>query len=230
MKSKLKILMTAAGAPQAPTLIRHLRGNGEREVEIISLDMNSEACGRFLSDAFFQIPPAGAEGYAERILEIVEKQRPDAFLNVSGSDVPVIARMRKEIEDLGTVVVASDPDAIETANNKYLLYSTLKGVPDVQVPEFRTPSTLEEFVAVAREMGYPGRDLCFKPHVSKGSRGFRILSEKFDRRDLLLNHKPTAVYMSMEEFRSIFGGGPDFPRLLLMEVASGEECDVMTIG
>ena len=61
MKTHLTILMTAAGAPQTPTLIRHLRENGEYPLRIVSLDMNPEAVGRFLSDAFHVIPPAGAE-------------------------------------------------------------------------------------------------------------------------------------------------------------------------
>jgi carbamoyl-phosphate synthase large subunit len=230
MKNKLKIVITAAGAPQAPTLIRHLKGNGEREVEIVALDMNGEACGRFLADAFYRIPPAGTEGYRERIIEVIKRERPDAFLNSSGADVPFIAAMRGEIEALGTVVLASDPQAIEIANNKFLLYSALKGVAGVEVPDFRAPSSFDEFLDAARDMGYPDRNLCFKPHVSKGSRGFRILSESFDRRDLLLNHKPVSRYMTMEEFRSIFGGSPDFPKLLLMEVASGEECDVMALA
>ena len=60
-------------------------------------------------------------------------------------------------------------------------------------------------------MGYPQRDLCFKPYRSKGTRGFRILSEKQSKRDLLLNQKPTARYMALGEFESIFEGDPDFP-------------------
>jgi len=102
-------------------------------------------------------------------------------------------------------------------------------VPGVKIPEYATPATLQEFVDTARAMGYPNRDLCFKPHQSKGTRGFRILSEKQSKRDLLLNHKPTARYMSLEEFVSIFDGDPDFPQLLLMEVVAGEEFDCMAV-
>jgi len=228
--SGLKILMTGGGAPQAPTLIRHLKENGEVKVHIVAMDMNGEASGRFLADTFYKIPSAGSEGYRETIMDIVEKETPDAFLNVSGHDVPYIARMKQEIESLGTKVLASDPDAIEIANNKFLLFTTLQDVQGVKVPEFKSPNSLDEFIRMASEMGYPDRDLCFKPHISKGSRGFRILSEKQDRRDLLLNHKPTAVYITLEEFKNIFQDAPQFPKLLLMEVARGEECDLMTIA
>lgn len=230
MKSGIKILMTGGGAPQAPTLIRHLRENGERPVSIVAMDMNPEACGRWMADGFYQIPPAGTEGYKERLIEVIQKEAPDALLNVCGTDVLFIAPMKDELEALGLVVIGSDAGAVEIANDKFKLFSTLKGVEGVEVPEFTSPGSLEEFVSTASEMGYPERDLCFKPHVSKGSRGFRILSERFDRRDLLLNHKPTALYMTLDEFRSIFSSSKDFPELLLMEVAAGEEIDLMTIA
>jgi len=77
----------------------------------------------------------------------------------------------------------------------------------------------------ALELGYVESRVCFKPPVSKGSRGFRILASDIDRRDLLLNFKPEAVYMSLEEFKEIFSFG-DFPELMPMEVAEGDPFDV----
>ncbi len=231
MSALRKIMLTAAGAPQTPTLIRHLRQNSdEMPVEIVALDMNPEAVGRFFADRFYPIPQAGGEGYRERILELVGSERPDAFLNVSGNDVPHIARMKPELETLGTAVLCSDHDDIELVNNKYRLYEHFSDDPDVPVPKFGWPKSLDEFLLLAKEMGYPERDVCFKPHVGKGSRGFRILSERFDRRDLLLNHKPISRYMTLEDFVSIFDDVDDFPELMLMEVAAGEEIDAMTIG
>lgn len=227
---KLKIAVTAGGAPQASTLIRYLKNHGEADVHVVSLDMNEEVCGRFMGDSFHALPKAGSDGYADAVLDILRKEKPDAFVNSCGADVPHIAELRAEMEAIGTKVLVSDAGVIRDADNKHTLFTTFKDVDAVGVPEFCSPANLDEFVEAARDMGYPERDLCFKPHVSKGSRGFRVLSERFSRRDLLLNHKPTARYMTLDEFASIFRDAPDFPDLLLMEVAEGEECDVMTIG
>lgn len=228
--SPLTIMFTGAGAPQTPTLIRHLRDNGESPVRLVALDMNPEAVGRFMADAFYRIPPAGAEGYRDRILALVERERPDVFLNVSGSDVPEIARFRDRIEALGTPVMCADSETIDLVNDKYRLYQTFRDDPEVPVPAYTWPRDLEAFVKAAHDLGYPQRDVCFKPHVSKGSRGFRILSARFDRRDLLLNHKPVSRYMTLQDFISIFRDAEDFPRLMVMEMAEGEEVDAMTIG
>lgn len=226
----IRIAITAAGAPQSPTLIRHLKNNGERPVEIVALDMDPEASGRFLADRFHRIPPAGTPGYREAIFGIIDQEKPDALLNVSGNDVRYLMHFQDEIERLGTKMIGSDAALIDLVDNKHSLYRRIHALDPSLVPEFCAPASLDEFVATAKAMGYPERTLCFKPHVSKGSRGFRILSEKFDRRDLLLNQKPTARYMTMDEFISIFSGTADFPALLLLEVLEGEECDVMTIG
>lgn len=172
MTDAVTILMTAAGAPQTPTLIRHLRANGDAPVRIVAMDMNPEAVGRFLADGFHVIPEAGAEGYRERVLEILKAEKPDAFLNVSGNDVPHIARMKDEIEAMGVRVLCSDAEDIDLVNDKYRLFETFRDDPAVPVPEFAWPRTLDEFVKTAKAMGYPQRDICFKPHVSKGSRGF----------------------------------------------------------
>lgn len=228
--SNIKIAVTAGGAPQAATLIRYLKNHGEADVHVVSLDMNEEVCGRFMADSFHTIPKAGSDEYRDAVLDIIAREKPDAFVNSCGADVPHIAAMRADIEKIGTKVLVSDPNVINDADNKHTLFSTFKDVASVGVPEFCSPSCLDEFVEMAKKMGYPDRDLCFKPHVSKGSRGFRVLSNRFSRRDLLLNHKPTARYMTLDEFVSIFKDAPEFPDLLLMEVAEGEECDVMTIG
>jgi carbamoyl-phosphate synthase large subunit len=231
MKPEIKIAITAGGAPQSATLIRHLKHNKDcTPVHITSLDMNHEVCGNFMADSFHKIPAAGSPGYRDKILEIIQIEKPDAFLNSCGADVPYIAKMKNEIEALGTKVLVSDAKMIELADNKYRLFTKLQNIPGIEVPEFYSPSNLKEFVEIAEKMGYPERDLCFKPHVSKGSRGFRILTNRFDRRDLLLNYKPTALYMTLEEFVELFTNADEFPQLILMEVVSGEECDVMTIG
>ena len=139
-----------------------------------------------------------------------------------------VSRNLVRFRDLGIPVVVSDPKAIDVANDKYKLYSTLqaRGIP---VPEFRYPRNLEEFVAAVRDLGYPRRRICFKPHISKGSRGFRILDDNISRRDLLLNYKPESRYMSLKEFVEIFEREDDFPDLMVMELVEGTEYDAMVL-
>ena len=111
--------------------------------------MNPEVVGRFMADDFRVIPAAGSEGYAEAILDIVRTEQADAFVNACGGRRAGHRGMRTDIEALGTKVLASDPEALDTADNKYTLYSTLAAVDGVDVPEFSSPANLDEFVETA---------------------------------------------------------------------------------
>ena len=226
----VSIAFTASGAPQAATLIRHLRNNGDCHVRLIALDMKPDVIGSFFADAFCQIPQAGMPGYKQRILEVLRQEKPDALLNCSENDVPPLADMADEIEALGTKFIGPPKQTIATLTNKLRLYERFTDNRAVKIPKYLVPTSVDEFVKMARELGYPKRDVCFKPHRSKGSRGFRILTERFSKRELLLEHKPTARYMSLDEFVGIFREDPNFPELLLMEVVAGEELDCMGIA
>jgi len=225
----LKVLVSASGAPGCSTLIRMLKSINEREIKIVAVDMDGEAIGRFLADKFYQVPPADHEEYLGRMLEVVAKEEIDVFYVVSSVEVLKVAKNKKEFEKLGCRVTVSTPDSIVDASDKYRMYTTLRDHTDVPLPKFFYPKSLDEFIRYAEALGYPGERVCFKPHRSKGSRGFRILDANISRHDLLLNYKPESVFMSLEEFIEIFEKG-EFPQLILMEVVEGVHYDAMCLA
>jgi carbamoyl-phosphate synthase large subunit len=218
----LRILLTACGCPGASTLIRMLKNIKERRIEIIGADMDDEAVGRFLADDFVRVPPATDSDYVPAMLGLVERLKPDVLFPESSVEVYPLSLHKAEFERLGTVVPVSDPEAIAVASDKYRMYEVLREGTDLRLPAYRSPRNLEEFLVAARELGYPDRAVCFKPHVAKGSRGFRILDARVDRRDLLLNYKPNSRYMSLDAFVEIFQKA-QFPDLLIMEYVEGME-------
>jgi len=219
----LRVLLTACGCPGASTLIRMLKGIQERTIEVIGVDMDDEAIGRFLADGFYQVPPADSPDYVPRMLKLVERVRPDVLFSQSSAEVPVLAAHRDEFERRGAVVPISDPEPIAIANDKHRMYEVLHEKTALPLPAYRLVMTLDAFCSAVSELGYPERPVCFKPPVAKGSRGFRILNPSISRKDLLLNEKPSSRYMSLEEFVHIFEGDSDFPRLLVMEYLGGQE-------
>jgi carbamoyl-phosphate synthase large subunit len=201
-----------------------LRQNGERDVTLVGVDMDNEAVGRFIADAFYVVPPAAeVEAYVARILDIVEEEKPDVLFPESSFEVAVLAEHRDQFESLGTRVAVSSPESIALANNKYLMYEALRQETDLPLPGYRWPKSLDEFVEAAHELGYPGEAVCFKPHVAKGSRGFRIMDADISRRDLLMKYKPNSRYMSLDEFVTVFEDEVDFPDFLVMEYLPGQE-------
>ena len=99
---------------------------------------------------------------------------------------------------------------------------------DIPAPEFYKVNTFKEFRDAATKLSFPGKMICFKPPVSNGLRGFRIITPpgKVNKLDLLLNQKPNDVFMGFDEFENIINESDYFPELLVMEYLEGTEYSV----
>ncbi len=223
MLSPLRILLTAAGCPGASTLIRMLQSVDERHVTVIGADMDSQAIGRFLCDDFHVVPPASDPGYMDAMLDLVRVIQPDVLFSQSSVEVPVLSPHIAQFEALGAAVPISQPEPIRVASDKYEMYEVLRRNADIDLPKYRLVHSLEAFVEAIQELGYPGNAVCFKPPVGKGSRGFRIIDASIDRKDLLMNYKPSSRYMALDEFTQIFQHEAVFPPFLVMPYLAGTE-------
>lgn len=212
------IVVTAAGAPGTAALLRGLRENGERDVRLVGIDMSERSIGRHLCDAFHLVPAGSDPGYADAVLEIVEREGADVVLPQSSFDLPGLAEAR---ERFPVPVLVSQPETVRRSNDKAETYALLQriGVPTI---EFRRVAGARQVEAAALELGYPDRPVCFKPVFSSGSRGFRILDPTVDRAHQLLHERPGSVSMRLEEALELLPeeGGTE---LLVMELATGGE-------
>src|SRR5205085_3111334 len=119
------------------------------------------------------------------------------ILPQSSFDLLGLAETKDRFE--GIAVLVSTPDAIHRSNDKAETYALLDRI-GVKGPAWRRVAGGEEVAAAARELGYPGVDVCMKPVFSSGSRGFRVLSASADRREQLLSNRPgVAGAMQLEE-------------------------------
>jgi len=212
------VLVTASGAPGTAALLRALRANGERDVKLVGVDMSERSIGRHLCDAFHLVPAGSDPGFADAVLDVVEREGVDVVLPQSSFDLPGLAEARGRFP---IPVLASSPETVRRSNDKAETYSLLQriGVPTIA---FRRVTSAREVEAAARELGYPDRPVCFKPVFSSGSRGFRILDPTVDRAHQLLHERPGSVSMRLEEALELLPeeGGTE---LLVMELATGGE-------
>ena len=143
----------------------------------------------------------------------------DVVLPQSSYDLEGLAAHREDF-DVASVLV-SGPETIRVSNDKAECYERLHelGIP---APAFRRVRGALEVEKAARELGYPERTVCFKPAISSGSRGYRVLDATADRTETLLYERPGFLSMRLEEAMELLPveGGPD---LLVMELAEGGE-------
>lgn len=214
----LRVLVTATGSPGGPRLVRALRENGERTVEVIGTDITDRSAGRFLCDAFHVVPRGDDPAFAETLADLATRTGADCVLPTSSSEVLSLAQGRTHFE---MPLLVADAGGIARCQDKQatMLAAANAGV---LVPETYLASTPGEFREAAESLGYPARDICMKPPTAKGSRGFRILSAKIDRRWALLEARPGPLPLSVDEALEAIGPD-DFPPLLVMELVTGPE-------
>jgi carbamoyl-phosphate synthase large subunit len=215
----LTVLLTASGAPGTAALVRALRENGEREIRVVGTDMAELSIGRHLCDAFHTTPAGTEPGFAAALAAVCEQEAVDAVIPQSSYELAALAEGRDGFG--GTNVLVSSPDAIRRSNDKAESYALLDAI-GVRGPKWRRVRGADAVGNAARELGYPNEDVAFKPLVSSGSRGFRVLSASADRRRQLFENRPgVAEALRLEELVELLGD--DETEALVMELAMGPE-------
>jgi carbamoyl-phosphate synthase large subunit len=220
--AKINILMTGGGAPGAAGILQCLLQ--DNRINVTVADADPAILGRYPQDAFELIPIATDKGFSSAMQSICRQKSIDCVLPLVTKELLPFSKDIEDFRKLGTKVLVSPVHSLEIANNKSRLYEFLEW-RGLAVPAFRIVETVEQFSNAVKELGYPSRDLCFKPSISNGSRGFRILTSSINELDLLFNHKPTSTYMSLADAVRILSSG-SFPELLVGEFLPGPEYSV----
>ncbi len=221
----ITVIITGAGAPGAPGVMKSLRDNSERSIRVVGVDASSEAVGFRLADAGYQIPMANAPDFIDSLLKIAINEKAKVILPLVTHELEMLSLNKDKFQKEGVTVSVSDYNPLKVANNKgqLLTYMKDKGLP---VPRFSLVKSKAEFVKAVKELGYPEEPICFKPVQANGSRGFRIIDSQINRYKLLFEMKPTSTYITLDEITSIFEETKIFPELIVMEYLPGKEYSV----
>lgn len=225
MLDRVTILLTGAGAPGAPGIIKCFRKNGEREINIVGVDMNNNAAGRKLVDKFYTVPAARSPEFIDEIMAICKKEKVQVVVPIVTRELGVFADNIDRFTDAGIAVSVMDKDSLNIVNNKIRLLEKMQEL-GLDTPEFIPCYSLDEIKAAFKKMGYPERPLCIKAAEGNGSRGIRLIDPFKSHYDLLFNEKPTSMYMSYSDIISALGEKNRIPDMMVMELLPGEEYGV----
>jgi carbamoyl-phosphate synthase large subunit len=218
----INILMTGGGAPGAAGILECLRQDASLHVTIA--DANPHAVGRYLHGDFSVIPRADDLSFIDSMLAVCRQKNIHVVLPLVTRELLPLSRNMHAFELAGARVLVSTSESLEIANNKSRLYEFLQW-RGIEVPAFRIVETVEQFKQAVEELGYPKQPVCFKPSVSNGSRGFRIINNAIDEAHLLFNEKPHSTYISYADAVRILSSRA-FPQLLVSEYLPGDEYSV----
>jgi carbamoyl-phosphate synthase large subunit len=218
--------MTGAGAPGAAGIIHCLKQ--DPSISLTVADANPNAIGKHLTDDFVNIPPASDKHFIDALLEICAAKKIQALLPLVTRELLPLANAMEKFKETGTVVLVSPAASIEIANDKGKLYQFLEW-RGIDVPQYHIAENIEQFKNAVASLGYPGTTVCFKPCISNGSRGFRIIDPSINEAALLFNEKPGHTFITYDDAVRILAS-TNFPELLISEFLPGEEYSVDCIA
>ena len=214
--------MTGAGAPGAAGILHCL--SQDPHLNVITADANPNAVGRYLSNEFITIPRADDPGFIDALLSICRQKNIHVLMPLVTRELLPLSLNDQAFALSGCKILVSRSSSLEIANDKGRLYEFLQW-RGIETPAFKIVETYDQYREALKELGYPGKDLCFKPTVSNGSRGFRVLKPAINEKDLLFNYKPANSYISDVDADRILASG-NFPQLLISEYLPGSEYSV----
>jgi carbamoyl-phosphate synthase large subunit len=178
----VKVIRTAAGSPVSWGLIEELRNKG---VEVIGADANKQSFAFHLLEKSYIIPKGDHPDFIKRILELVEKEKPDAIITGPEEELLALSSHKDEIEKEGTLVLCPDREFVEICADKKKTneFFMRMGIP------------IPEIYFSIESVSYP---CIIKPRFGRGSTSIHIAHTEEELRCYLENFDEQVVQEFIE--------------------------------
>jgi len=125
-KKQINVLVTPAGSRIALGIIKFLKK--EKNIQIITADIDKLAPGFYLSDRGYLIAPFTTEKFWKDLEKIIKKEKINIVIPALDPLLINFAEFKKFFDNLGTKVLISPPETIFLTRDKWQTYQLLKNV------------------------------------------------------------------------------------------------------
>jgi carbamoyl-phosphate synthase large subunit len=142
----------------------------------MAIDNQSTAPSFAAADIALKVHSIYAPEYLDQLKDIISTYRIDAVIPLNDLELPLLSRNKRELEDLGTRIIVSDPNFIDTCSDKWETYKYLRKL------KIDTPLTFlkisDALMSVSkRELNFP---LIVKPRWGSGSFGIEVVDNEIE--------------------------------------------------
>lgn len=147
----------------------------------------------------------------EDVLTIYDKEKPEGVIVQFGGQTPL--NIAQALKDAGVTIIGTQPEGIRLAEDREYFRQRMIAL-DIPQPQSGTARSLEEAVALGKEIGYP---VMVRPSFVLGGRGMEIIYDETN----LKRYGVEAIQVS-----------PDFPMLIdrFLDNAIEAEVDALSDG
>lgn len=223
--NNLRILVTGAGAIVAPSIIKNYKVVDERDIYVVGVDIKPIVCNKYI-DKYYQYRKPTDKDYIETLLNICIKEKINFVIPLVDSELLILSKNKELFKKNNIIICINEPDKIELVQNKYNLYKYLEE-KNVGVPRSIKFNNIEELIAASKQItGIK----CYKPVISSGSRGFKIIKDDIDYDEYLFGSKADSKYISMDYLIKSMKKCKNIPQMMLMEYVSGDLYNVNVLA
>ena len=163
------ILISCAGGPAAIGAIKSLKQINFKG-NIVTIDCDPLAVGRYLSDINYIVPLSTSKNYWDEVLNIIIKEKITIILPTGDSDIKHFSKYKDQLNKLGVTVFMSDYNSIIKCQDKKLFF-------DYCAADFPLPFTSNNY----KDLKFP---MFAKPEYGSGSRGVKVCHKVSDIKTL----------------------------------------------
>ncbi|PIS09210.1 hypothetical protein COT75_03035 [Candidatus Beckwithbacteria bacterium CG10_big_fil_rev_8_21_14_0_10_34_10] len=226
MKKKplINILITCTNSQVAPSIISLIKNHPDYNISVIGVDVVSEKDNnntQFL-DKYYQVPMGDNKNYISTIKKIVKKNKVRVIFVGSDEEVLSLAENKKDFKNNFNCEVCCSPlRAVKITTNKYKLMMKLKK-NKIDVGKVYSLNKLKDLRLYAEKLGYPKNKFIIKPKFGRGSKGFRVVIDDYDKYQSFYSRD--TINISLDELEEVFRIRPKkILNYLVMEYLPGNK-------
>lgn len=201
-ETRANVIVTAVGSVLGEGIMKCLRLASSRpnrrvRYRIVGTDASPFAAGLYRSDQGFLVPPAGAEAYVDRMIQVAREEAATAIFVGSDEELGPLTEFRLRIEEeSGAKVIVNPPSVLAAAKDKWESFVALRrlGLPHANST---LPDGIDSFI---REHAFP---LVVKPREGHGSIGVHVVNDRQGARTAILTIQRLGGHPVIQEFLGV---------------------------
>ncbi|RLG57683.1 MAG: hypothetical protein DRN88_02250 [Candidatus Hydrothermarchaeota archaeon] len=121
----VKVLVTGVGMGIGYGAIKALRREFGNSIKIVGVDAKKLSVGFYMANKSYVVPLANKPSYVPTMIEICKKERIDVVLPCTDHELLPLAMSMEDFGRVGSKVIVSPLDTINTCRDKWLTYTAL---------------------------------------------------------------------------------------------------------
>lgn len=179
MNDNLKILITGAGGPAVPFMIKQIKSY--RECYVVATDMNKNSSGFFLADKSYVVPAGNSINFENKIRKIILKNSINIVISVVDEELEIFSKLSKI---LNFICIQPKISFVKNCLDKYKFSKLLN---KLKLENLNTKQL--SFFADKKNENKIKFPIILKPRFGRGSRGVHLINSQNDLKKIVKNIK-----------------------------------------